>query len=304
MAIRPIDVRRKEFRNVFRGYDANQVDDFLDAVADEFERAYTENQRMREEISSLRERLQQFEELEESIRAALVHAEQAANDLRESARREAENLRESARREAELTIREAKTRSHQMLADSSGRVERVQESYEALQEAKRRFANDFRHLLKTYMEMLDSLEISTAKEIESSLRERLDTESVAVAREAARSEQREEPGEEPEEAPAAEVAAEETRRIEPEQLPVAQEEAAEAAPETAEPEVEPSSSPDAGEEGEARAAAERAAEEAPERGPLAEETSEQEFFEQPAREEREREDNRIFRASRFLRRRG
>lgn len=300
MAIRPIDVRRKEFRNVFRGYDANQVDDFLDAVADEFERAYTENQRMREEISSLRERLQQFEELEESIRAALVHAEQAANDLRESARREAENLRESARREAELTIREAKTRSHQMLADSSGRVERVQESYEALQEAKRRFANDFRHLLKTYMEMLDSLEISTAKEIESSLRERLDTESVAVAREAARSEQREDP----EEAPAAGVAAEETRRIEPEQLPVAQEETAEAAPETAEPEVEPSSSPDAGEEGEARAAAERAAEEAPERGPLAGETSEQEFFEQPAREEREREDNRIFRASRFLRRRG
>ncbi len=300
MAIRPIDVRRKEFKNVFRGYDANQVDDFLDAVADEFERAYTENQRMREEISSLRERLQQFEELEESIRAALVHAEQAANDLRESARREAESLRESARREAELTIREAKTRSHQMLADSSGRVERVQESYEALQEAKRRFANDFRHLLKTYMEMLDSLEISTAKEIESSLRERLDTESVAVAREAARSEQREDP----EEAPAAGVAAEETRRIEPEQLPVAQEETAEAAPETAEPEVEPSSSPDAGEEGEARAAAERAAEEAPERGPLAGETSEQEFFEQPAREEREREDNRIFRASRFLRRRG
>lgn len=300
MAIRPIDVRRKEFKNVFRGYDANQVDDFLDAVADEFERAYTENQRMREEISSLRERLQQFEELEESIRAALVHAEQAANDLRESARREAENLLESARREAELTIREAKTRSHQMLADSSGRVERVQESYEALQEAKRRFANDFRHLLKTYMEMLDSLEISTAKEIESSLRERLDTESVAVAREAARSEQREDP----EEAPAAGVAAEETRRIEPEQLPVAQEETAEAAHETAEPEVEPSSSPDAGEEGEARAAAERAAEEAPERGPLAGETSEQEFFEQPAREEREREDNRIFRASRFLRRRG
>ncbi len=75
MPIRPIDVRRKEFRNGFRGYDANQVDDFLDAVADEFERAYTDNSRMREEISSLRERLQQFEELEGSIRAALVHAE-------------------------------------------------------------------------------------------------------------------------------------------------------------------------------------------------------------------------------------
>src|SRR3712207_9409973 len=101
MPIRPMDVRRKGFRNGLRGYDANQVDDFLDAVADEFERTYTENSRMREEISSLRERLQQFEELEGSIRAALVHAEQAASDLRRTATQEAEDLRLSANREAE-----------------------------------------------------------------------------------------------------------------------------------------------------------------------------------------------------------
>src|SRR5918911_2194554 len=156
MPIRPIDVRRKEFRNSFRGYDANQVDDFLDAVADEFERAYMENSRMREEISSLRERLQQFEELEGSIRAALVHAEQAADDLRRTSAREAEDLRQSATRDADFTIREAKARAHQMLADSSARVERIQESYEALQDAKRSFANDFRQLLKTYMDMMEN----------------------------------------------------------------------------------------------------------------------------------------------------
>src|SRR5215212_6298204 len=185
MPIRPIDVRRKEFRNGFRGYDANQVDDFLDAVADEFERTYTENARLREEASSLRERLQQFEELEGSIRAALVHAEQAANDLRRTATWEAEDVRKSAAREADLTVREAQARAHQMLAETSGRVERIQESYEALQEAKRGFTNEFRQLLKTYSEVMDSMEISSARQIEASLRERLDTESISVAREAA-----------------------------------------------------------------------------------------------------------------------
>ena len=190
MPIRPIDIRRKEFKSGFRGYDANQVDDFLDAVADEFERNYTENQRMREEISSLRDRLQQFEDLEGSIRAALVHAEQASNDLRRAATSEAEDLRQSAQREADFTIREAKTRSHQMLADSSARIERVQDSYEALQEAKKSFTNDFRHLLKTYMDMMENMEISSAREIEASLRERLDTESIAVVREAARQDAR------------------------------------------------------------------------------------------------------------------
>ena len=191
MPIRPIDIRRKEFKNGFRGYDANQVDDFLDAVADEFERTYTENQRMREEVSSLRDRLQQFEDLEGSIRAALVHAEQAANDLRRSASREAEDLRMSAQREAELTVREAKSRSHQMLAESSARVERIQESFDALQEAKKNFSNDFRHLLKTYSDVMEKAEVASAREVEASLRGRLDTESIAIAREAAAHEERE-----------------------------------------------------------------------------------------------------------------
>jgi cell division initiation protein len=190
MAIRPIDVRRKEFKSGFRGYEPNQVDDFLDAVADEFERNYTENQRMREEISSLRDRLQQFEDLEGSIRAALVHAEQASNDLRRAATQEAEGIKQNAQREADFTIREAQSRSHQMLADSSARIERVQDSYDALQEAKRSFANDFRHLLKTYTDMMENMEVTSARQIEASLRERLDTESIAVVREAAKEEAR------------------------------------------------------------------------------------------------------------------
>src|ERR671920_665315 len=190
MPIRPIDIRRKEFKSSFRGYDANQVDDFLDAVADEFERNYTENQRMREDVSSLRDRLQQFEDLEGSIRAALVHAEQASNDLRRAATQEAEGIKQSAQREADFTIREAQSRSHQMLADSSSRIERVQDSYDALQEAKRSFANDFRHLLKTYTDMMENMEVASAREIEASLRERLDTESIAVVREAAQEEAR------------------------------------------------------------------------------------------------------------------
>ncbi len=174
MAIRPVDIRRKEFKSGLRGYDANQVDDFLDEVADEFERTFAENQRMLEEMTSLRERLQQFEELEASIQEALVHAQQVARDLRRN-----------AGKEAELIVREAKEQSHRILADSSGRVERVQESYEVLRKAKQDFSNDFRHLLKSYLAVMDNADVASAKEIEASLRERLDLESVATARQAA-----------------------------------------------------------------------------------------------------------------------
>jgi len=313
MPIRPIDIRRKEFKSTFRGYDPNQVDDFLDAVADDFERDHTENQRMREEVSSLRDRLRQFEKLEGSIQAALVHAEQASKDLRKTAIQEAEGIKQSAQREADFTIREAQSRSHQMLADSSARIERVQDSYDALQEAKRSFANDFRHLLKTYTDMMENMEVASAREIEASLRERLDTESITVVREAAQ-----------EEAPSAEevmVTAEAMAAagMEPEpqetgsavdEQPTAVVRAEGSEPETedpevAEPEVEPSTAQDETVKPEAVqeppvTEPEAASEVEREEPSLAEESSSQQFFD---REEGEQSDSRILRASRFLRRR-
>jgi cell division initiation protein len=313
MPIRPIDIRRKEFKSTFRGYDPNQVDDFLDAVADDFERDHTENQRMREEVSSLRDRLRQFEELEGSIQAALVHAEQASKDLRKAATQEAEGIKQNAQREADFTIREAQSRSHQMLADSSARIERVQDSYDALQEAKRSFANDFRHLLKTYTDMMENMEVASAREIEASLRERLDTESITVVREAAQ-----------EEAPSAEevmVTAEAMAAAGMEPVPqetgsavdeqptaVVRAEGSEPEtedPEVAEPEVEPSTAQDETVKPEAVheppvTEPEAASEVEREEPSLAEESSSQQFFD---REEGEQSDSRILRASRFLRRR-
>jgi cell division initiation protein len=330
MPIRPIDIRRKEFKSSFRGYDQNQVDDFLDAVADEFERNYTENQRMREEVSSLRDRLQQFEDLEGSIRAALVHAEQASNDLRRTVAQEAESIKQSAQREADFTIREAQSRSHQMLADSSARIERVQDSYDALQEAKRSFANEFRHLLKTYTDIMENMEVASAREIEASLRGRLDTESIAVVREAAQEEARsaEEAMVTAEAMAAAGMVPEPVSEDAQDTLsglgavdpadqdlePAMDEQPTEVIrpegsepetedPEVAEPEVEPSTAQDEMDQPvqEPPVSVPEAASEVEREEPsLAEESSSQQFFD---RQEGERSDSRIYRASRFLRRR-
>ncbi len=337
MAIRPVDIRRKEFKSGLRGYDANQVDDFLDEVADAFERIFAENQRMLEEITGLRERLQQFEELEASIQEALVQAQQVARDLRRN-----------AGKEAELIVREAKEQSHRILADSSGRVERVQESYEVLRKAKQDFANDFRHLLKSYLAVMDNADVASAKEIEASLRERLDLESVATARQAAEtrgleetrgpqgeSEERARGDHGPEErdlderggermreersetaaalGPLAEgaesgaggdrgVEVPSTPRGEPYREPATE-------PEVEEPEVEPSSIEGRPPETPATAPDRSGIDEEVEREegmPGGENRAADEFFEEgrPQQPAEETEERRIFRASRFLRRRG
>jgi cell division initiation protein len=292
MAIRPVDIRRKEFKSGLRGYDANQVDDFLDAVADEFERIFAENQRLMEEMTTLRGRLEQFEQLEESIQSALVQAEQAARDLRQN-----------ANKEAELIVREAKGRAHQILADSSGRVERVQESYEVLRKAKQEFGNDFRRLLKSYLAVLDNADVASAKEIEASLRERLDLESVATAREAAETRRLER--DRGELAPLTDSPLDEI-----EDTATAREGGPE--PEVEEPEVDPSSTQSPARQEDA---ASRGAEAAPDPGAAEEVDREEpmpsregraydEFFDQgETRNEEATEERKLFRASRFLRRR-
>lgn len=343
MAIKPIDVRRKEFKNVLRGYDANQVDDFLDEVADEFERSFSENQRMKDEVSALKGRLEQFEELEGAIREALVHAQQVARDLRRN-----------ANKEADLVVREAKEQAHRILADSSSRVERVQDSYGVLQKAKQDFQNDFRHLLKSYMAVMENADVASAKEIEASLRGRLDTESIAAARQAAETRSADEAaygtGDENTQSPntfdrsdeagdGAEVGSEDaTQRIEIAKTPSGGADASsgEDSPEAEEPEVEPSSTRMGAEAGTPpnanTSASGNAAVSAQETGPLAgfedgsvrevdartvdsEEGGRSEssptgegpaydrFFEEEG-SGRKAEESRIFRASRFLRRRG
>jgi cell division initiation protein len=307
MAIRPTDIRRKEFKSGIRGYDANQVDDFLDAVADEFERNFAENQRLSEEITNLRGRLEQFEQLEDSIRASIVHAEEVSRDLRQN-----------ANKEAELIIREAQEQAHRTLADSSGRVERVQESYEALRQAKQEFANEFRYLLKTFLAVMDNADIATAKEIEASLHGRLDLESVAAARQAAetrRSEQEERVGRTGE--TWGESQGGDTQRVETVATPGGGTTAHRSGgpePEAEEPEVDPSSvqSPASQER-----AATQAEQTAPESTEVVEEVDREEpmpagegraydrfFDEDRTRTEEPSEERKLFRASRFLRRRG
>lgn len=188
MGVEPDDLRYKEFKRSVRGYSPDEVDDLLDSLADELESTRSERDRLSGELDEVRKRIEHYESLEGSIRATLEQAEKAASDYQEAARKDAESTLENARREADSIIRDAERRSRSMLADSSGKVERVQDSYEALRQTRHSFDADFRRLLRGYLQLLDEANSSTAREIEAPLNERIDSEAIAAAREAAEQE--------------------------------------------------------------------------------------------------------------------
>lgn len=100
MAITPNDILNKEFRKAFRGYDTDQVDDFLQAVSDTLLHLIEDNQRLKSQAEELRTRVQHFQETEELMHNALMLAERAADETRQQAHQQADLIR----REAELQI--------------------------------------------------------------------------------------------------------------------------------------------------------------------------------------------------------
>ena len=45
----PIDIHNKEFKRSFRGYNEDEIDDFLDQVVNDYEKLFRDNERLKEE---------------------------------------------------------------------------------------------------------------------------------------------------------------------------------------------------------------------------------------------------------------
>ena len=85
MSVTPIDMRQREFGSAMRGFDRGEVTAFLVEAAGEFELALRENDRLRQEIIRLETSLQQYRELEGSLKSTLMNAQKVADDMRENA---------------------------------------------------------------------------------------------------------------------------------------------------------------------------------------------------------------------------
>lgn len=95
----PLDVRKKkgDFRRGLRGYDAPQVDDFLDIVADRLESLVRENLALQERVARFENHVTDYREREKALTEALVTAQEMREEVRAQSAKEAN----AARREAE-----------------------------------------------------------------------------------------------------------------------------------------------------------------------------------------------------------
>src|SRR5450759_2188778 len=108
MALTPIDIHHKEFKTArFGGYNEEDVDSFLDIVADEFERLLQESTDRKQQMEHMKKRLAEFEEMQTSLQSALLAASKSAEAVKEQARQESEALLSKAQEESDSLMRSA-----------------------------------------------------------------------------------------------------------------------------------------------------------------------------------------------------
>jgi cell division initiation protein len=63
LRITPLNIKKQEFNKSFRGYDKDEVHDFLDKLATEYEEVVRENERFRKELEEAKVQLAEFKRM-------------------------------------------------------------------------------------------------------------------------------------------------------------------------------------------------------------------------------------------------
>jgi cell division initiation protein len=165
----PLDIQKKEFRHVFRGYSEEEVEAFLDLVAQEFENLIRENQELKEKIVQTEQSVARYREIEEAIKNTMVMAQKNTDELRHNAEKEAsilldrtridaDQLAREAEQEAAGIIHEAEKRASEMTSEADKKLKQMVEDYNRIQREANIFRMRFRSFLESQIKILDGEE--------------------------------------------------------------------------------------------------------------------------------------------------
>ncbi len=140
MKLTPLDIRHKEFKRAMRGYADVEVDEFLDEVADEFERIFKENIDLRDRLEVLEDQVAGYKRIEETLQKTLISAQASADELKQN-----------STREAQLIVHEAELQARQLVNEAYTERQGIEQATARLRSAEQDFRFKFRQLLQGYL---------------------------------------------------------------------------------------------------------------------------------------------------------
>lgn len=152
MRITPIEIRKQEFKRSMRGYDADEVDTFLDIVAKEYENLINENEQLDKQVATLEAELKHFKDVEKTLKHTLYNVQQTS-----------QLSKENSQKEASLIRKEAELAAAQMLEKAKGELQKMKDEVASLRRQKESFVARLRHLLSSQLELIEVLAVDDEK---------------------------------------------------------------------------------------------------------------------------------------------
>lgn len=158
MALTSLELKDKTFGSKFRGYDPEEVDEFLDIVTRDYEELVRKNHEKDSEIKSLTERLHYFDEMKESLSQSVILAQDTSEKVKQAAEEQAENILKQAEYDAQNLLNEAKDKANDMLRSAADNAKRVAVETEELKNKTRVFHQRLKSAIESQMALVDAPE--------------------------------------------------------------------------------------------------------------------------------------------------
>lgn len=95
--ITPLEIENKKFsKQMMNGYSVEEVDEFLDELTLDYEKAYKQSTEAKEKINQLEKALLHYKTIEDTLQNTLVMAQTTAEEVKEVARKQAEQIIQEA----------------------------------------------------------------------------------------------------------------------------------------------------------------------------------------------------------------
>lgn len=143
MPLTPLDIHNKEFSRRLRGYDEDEVNEFLDQVIKDYESVIRENKELQGQLLSIQERLDHFVNIEESLSKTILVAQEAADDVKNN-----------SKKESQLIIKEAEKNADRIINEALSKARKVAIETEELRKQASIYRTRFRTLVEAQLELL------------------------------------------------------------------------------------------------------------------------------------------------------
>jgi len=187
MVLSPLDIHNKEFGTKMRGYNVDEVNDFLDQVIKDYQITLNHNKELEEQLDAANEKLKYFNDLKDSLNQSILVAQEAADKVKANSQKESEIIIREAQKQSSDIVSEATNKGNQIMNEASKRAKKLAVETDDLKKSTRVFRQRLQVMLESQLEVVksndwDSLlkegSMSSYEEIKKVVGDRLDNDAA------------------------------------------------------------------------------------------------------------------------------